>query len=301
MSDSNTYFNDRNPTVFTAEELVAIFRRSSEKIATLHAYSYADFTALSGHIRAYYRQAAAMVETISKWNAPEVSLGKSMVAQAQESLKNISSIVTKLQFHDIIRQQLEHIQQTNESIIEELIQVTRQHVRSHARETYKYLSIVPDIARLHVAQLAHTNKEYQNAFADIKASLEAIWVQTTAIAGSCIAHNQIASTTQDRHHPAQIILLADTLSSAISRSLEQIKNCESFDKLTSEITDSLTVLIPHAALPKDYSASEENKMITHLKNLYTMKSERMVHEQAFGKDPVVNISHTETDDNVELF
>src|SRR5687767_12568572 len=111
MSDSNTHFNNRNPTVFTAEELVAIFRQSSEKISILHAYSYDDFTALSGHIRAYYRQAAAIVEIISGWNPPQVSPGKSMAEQAEESLNNISSIVTKLQFHDIIRQQLEHIQQ----------------------------------------------------------------------------------------------------------------------------------------------------------------------------------------------
>jgi hypothetical protein len=305
MSDSNTHFNDRNPTVFSAEELVAIFRTLREKIATLQAYSYDDFSVLSYHIRTYYQQAAAIFDTISAWKAPDLSQEKNVAREAEKSLKNISSIVTKLQFHDIIRQQLEHIQQTNECIIEELLLVSRQHVRSHAGETYKYLTVVPDIARLHVAQLTHTNKEYQNAFSEIKANLQSIRHQTAMISGTYVAipnpiQNKITAANQDFNQPQQIIKLADKLNSDISHSLAQLKNCVSFDKIIGEITENLALLIPPSTPPKDTSATE-NKMITHLKNLYTMESERIVYEQALGKDPVADTTHTETDDNLELF
>jgi hypothetical protein len=299
MSDSNTYFNDTNPTVFSAAELVAIFRQSGEKIAALHKYSYEDFSTLSQHIREYYRQAATIVDTISRWHISDLSLDKHVAGQAEKSLKNISSIVTKLQFHDIIRQKLEHIQQTNESIIEELLTVSRQHVRSQAREIYKYLSIVPDIARLHIAQLTHTNIEYQNAFADIKANLQSILDQTAAISDAYTELN--TSANQDASHHLQNLTLTDKFCSDINKALEQIKNCEAFEKRIDEINKNLSLLLPHATSAKDDSAPSENKMIAHLRNLYTMESERIIHEQVLGKDPVTGTSSTESDDNLELF
>ncbi|QHT68140.1 hypothetical protein GXP67_16575 [Rhodocytophaga rosea] len=299
MPDSNTYFNDTNPTVFSAAELVAIFRQSGEKIATLHVYSYEDFSALSQHIREYYRQANTIVDTISRWLTSDLSPEKNIAAQAEKSLKNISSIVTKLQFHDIIRQKLEHIQQTNESIIEELLTVSRQHVRSQAREIYRYLSIVPDIARLHIAQLTHTNKEYQHAFADIKADLQSILDQTITVSQAYTEFN--SSANQDASQHLQNLRLTDKFCSDINKALEQIKNCEAFEKRIEEINENLSILLPHAASSKDNSASTENKMIAHLRNLYTMESERIIHEQVLGKDPVTGTSSPESDDNLELF
>jgi hypothetical protein len=294
MSDSNTYFNEKNATVFSAEELVAIFRRSNEKIAALHTYSSDDFNELSHHIRNYYQQATDILENISRLDGAARSSEKNVTVQAQESLRNISAIVTKLQFHDIIRQQLEHIQQTNDCIIEELLSVSRQHVRTHARETYKYLSLVPDIARLHVAQLTHTNKEYQEAFADIKASLQSIRQQTDTIAGAYTALHTPAN------QPEGIIRLAHTLSSAINESLTQIRHCEAFEQTIEEINQNLTGLISQNDRNKEHADTSENKLITQLKDLYTMESERIVHEQAFGKNPVAP-TRNETDDNLELF
>lgn len=87
--------------------------------------------------------------------------------QAQLCFKNIDHIITNLQYHDIIRQKMTHIQEIQKDIIDDLNQFDK---HGNKFET-KYLNNIPHIAELQVAQLMLTNKEYQNAIEKITSEL----------------------------------------------------------------------------------------------------------------------------------
>ncbi|MFO7657768.1 MAG: hypothetical protein R6W78_11925, partial [Bacteroidales bacterium] len=80
------------------------------------------------------------------------------------SNESASKIITHLQYQDIVRQKIEHIQQTHEEILEKLsgLMENEDHpdfILSKA----KLLIQIRDITGLQAAQLIHANSEYQNA------------------------------------------------------------------------------------------------------------------------------------------
>lgn len=310
MSDSNKHLINQ-AAVYTVEELISIFRQSSEKIAALHTYSSSDFKVLTNHIRRYYEQATTIFGTMAELSAGLTYQEQHVSRQAEDSLKDISNIVTKLQYHDIIRQQLEHIQQTNNTIVDQLLTGSEVSTVSMSGFDNKYLSIIPDIARLHVAQLTHTNLKYQNTFADIKATLQSIGKHSEAVADICTLLTSLSesSKTTDPEHiqPEKIRELASRLSLDINVSLEQIRHCESFEVMVKDINSQLASLFPAQVNKSAKTLTEEEKTIlTQLKELYTMESERIVHDMALGKKQLSKanlkkMNEPDADNNLELF
>lgn len=85
---------------------------------------------------------------------------------------SIDKIVTNLQYHDIIRQKLDHIISIHLEVVNELNMVVD--VENNKVTDTKFLSILPDITKIHSAQIYLTNKECQNAFESIKQNLTTI-------------------------------------------------------------------------------------------------------------------------------
>ena len=84
--------------------------------------------------------------------------------RTEQSSDSISDIIKKLQYQDIIKQKMEHIQQTHKDIMDEL--ETFENIESdesHMNEKAKFFLRVRDIAGLQAAQLIQANKEYQSA------------------------------------------------------------------------------------------------------------------------------------------
>lgn len=82
----------------------------------------------------------------------------------EDSFRGIGRIITNLQYHDIIRQKMEHIQSAHKEIVKELLNLEK---KNNQDAIDKYISQIPEIAELQVAQLIYTNKEYQQAIENI--------------------------------------------------------------------------------------------------------------------------------------
>lgn len=76
--------------------------------------------------------------------------------------ESISNIITNLQFHDIIRQKIEHIQQTHEEILLDLNKL--KDGNDNDKEVFERIS---GITAIQTAQLIYTNDEYQKAIENI--------------------------------------------------------------------------------------------------------------------------------------
>ena len=84
--------------------------------------------------------------------------------KTEKSADSISDIIKKLQYQDIIKQKMEHIQKTHRDIIDELGDFEKlENNEKLINEKAKFFLRIRDIAGLQAAQLIQANKEYQSA------------------------------------------------------------------------------------------------------------------------------------------
>ncbi len=108
-----------------------------------------------------------------------------LTKKSEDYFENVSRIITNLQFHDIIRQKMEHVQHTHKEIIDELNAFDfNDNSASLAEHTAKFLQI-RDIAGVQVAQLIHTNQEYQDAIEKITVNFLEIGDDMKAVSEIC--------------------------------------------------------------------------------------------------------------------
>jgi hypothetical protein len=88
---------------------------------------------------------------------------------SQRCFKNLDNVITNLQYHDIIRQKMEHIQITHKTIIDDLSSVEDN--GQYEKNSQTYIKQIPEVAEIQAAQLMFTNKEYQNAIETITQKL----------------------------------------------------------------------------------------------------------------------------------
>ena len=88
-----------------------------------------------------------------------------------ESYKKVGKVITNLQYHDIIRQKMEHIQEIQREIVNEVATINQNDIKAGKQFFFKKIS---DIAELQSAQLVYTNKEYQFAIETITTNLKEI-------------------------------------------------------------------------------------------------------------------------------
>jgi hypothetical protein len=108
---------------------------------------------------------------------------KNVVEKISQNCKSsVGSIITNLQYHDIIRQKMEHIQQTHKLIINEIHENNEPHTTTNQKQSNPFFLQIPQIIEIQTAQLLHTNKDYQNAIDHISKKMIEIGQDITAIA-----------------------------------------------------------------------------------------------------------------------
>jgi hypothetical protein len=105
---------------------------------------------------------------------------------------SIAKIITNLQYHDIIRQKIEHIQHTQNDLIKGLVDLESKNGLNKERLFQLYIQI-KDIAGLQAAQLLYANKEYQVAIEEISNKFSILGEENTRILFMC---RLIAGTTE---------------------------------------------------------------------------------------------------------
>ncbi len=130
---------------------------------------------------------SSSINLLSKKHQEAVKKIPVLTEKTENSSAGIAKIITSLQYHDIIRQKIEHIQTTQKEILSELKQLdnkeseqTRLHIQA------KTFMKIRDIAGLQAAQLLHANKEYQVAIENITNRFVEIGDNTATISTLCL-------------------------------------------------------------------------------------------------------------------
>ena len=124
-----------------------------------------------------------------------------LVPRLSESTTNTSTsidkIITNLQYQDIIRQKIDHIQQTHRDILKKINDIKESdNEETNLENKLKWFIQIRDIAGLQAAQLIHANKEYQKAIEIISEKFLEVGNNMTSISELCmnLAGNQNGSS-----------------------------------------------------------------------------------------------------------
>jgi hypothetical protein len=237
--------------------LVSKLLQINKDITKLHQYSSDDFLPVNKIFKNYYDQSKKtkndQPDTVEEGNYKSI----------------IGRIITDLQFHDIIRQKLEHIETINCTLIDELGKV-------NGDNTYKsgYLSIMPEICQVNEAQLTLIHEEYQSTICKLRIDLE---------------------------HMEEYIARVSSVSLNLSNSFTQSSN---FNKLYNEIVKSLNVISGSSS--SDAKSSEgRDVVIKSVAAVYTMQSERKIFDKIFYKNGDLQAAGSEcksnNEDDIEFF
>jgi hypothetical protein len=127
-----------------------------------------------------------------KLQIPELTL------RTENNSQNISDIITNLQYQDIIRQKIEHIQKGHSKILPELQELYDKDCSNSSKESQLFQK-VKDIAGLQAAILVSANKEYQLAIEKITSKFLGIGDDMIGISSICTKLNSSHENSDDLH------------------------------------------------------------------------------------------------------
>jgi hypothetical protein len=136
---------------------IGVVKDVNEQLSHLLKYAFEDYVSLSNSLGNFYNKLKEF------YNESGAFVDKSKLESLLESL---NQIIVDLQFHDIIRQKLEHIEQIHAKLLKELEN------QASDINTTKYAVILPEICKLNVEQLKFISEEYQSHSGSIKHALQ---------------------------------------------------------------------------------------------------------------------------------
>jgi hypothetical protein len=143
-----------------------------------------------------------------------------LTTKTENNSLNISDIITNLQYQDIIRQKIEHIQLTHNEILSELQGDSDINDSSSSKEIQLFQKI-KDIAGLQAAILVSANKEYQLAIEKITRKFLEIGDDLLGITSICMRLNDSQGDSDEVHFTGMLTRLNNSeqiLSDFIERS-----------------------------------------------------------------------------------
>ncbi len=125
--------------------------------------------------------------------------------KAESNSSYISNIITNLQYHDIIRQKVEHIQRTHQDILNDLEKFLAQpNDNTQLHNKAKTYIKIRDISGLQAAQLIHANNQYHVSIQEIFHGLEEIGNNMIAINSMC--ENLVGKSGQSKKYYLEVIM-----------------------------------------------------------------------------------------------
>ncbi|MHC1704421.1 MAG: hypothetical protein AB9846_10975 [Tenuifilaceae bacterium] len=207
-----------------------------------------------------------------------------LTQKTERSSQSIADIITNLQYHDIIRQKIEHIQLTHKSILGELERFGETIDRSDVDNQAKLFLKIRDIAGLQAAILVKANKEYQVAIEKITEEFIVIGNDMTGVSMLCQKISKTSDSSDEIHLNNMLQKLQD---SAII-----LNNFIDAGKEYSVIVKKISVLVKDTLNGIDTNCAINKKLINTstpiLKGFSENKNETLISKDI--DDQFVNVN-----------
>ncbi|MBN1951948.1 MAG: hypothetical protein JW801_12170 [Bacteroidales bacterium] len=126
-------------------------------------------------VKQYLELYDKMLDGLSEMKAQCLEYNKQLKSLNSKKSASSSEIITNLQFQDIIRQKIEHVQEAQEFLMDRLNQQVAKKPGDAAESSTSVLKVIlqiRDIGTLQAAQMVHANEEYQKAVENITNKFE---------------------------------------------------------------------------------------------------------------------------------
>ena len=137
------------------------------------------------------------------------------ISQRSKSVsQNISHIVSSIQFHDITRQQMEHIKETLNELSADIVNMNS----LHEADTDEY-GMVHDVCELQAVQLANSLEEFTKAVEDIIVNLKNV----ESNIGDIFTNSLESLCEKDKNNIGSLKVIEEELTAVISGLLKNMK------------------------------------------------------------------------------
>lgn len=214
---------------------VGVVKDINEQLTHLLKYAFEDYVSLSNSLGNFYNKLKEF------YNESGAFVDKEKLESLLESL---NQIIVDLQFHDIIRQKLEHIEEMHATVLKEL-----EKGFDDINDT-AYTVIIPELCKLNVEQLTFISKEYKSHSGSIKHALQ-------KGVGSRIS----------------------SLENFVFDFSDTFNHTDSFSETISTIINSLSVIGEEEIQNRNENYFDK---VLNIKEMYSMRTEREVFNKVFG-------------------
>lgn len=123
---------------------------------------------------AILRNARDGLESLTLLHSNSSAAAKTISAKSGKITENIGEVVMSMQFHDITRQQIEHVKESLDELSEKLLEATKTNSGYSFEEWEELISLIGNVCDLQVAQIKHSRKELNSAVNNITKNLSGI-------------------------------------------------------------------------------------------------------------------------------
>jgi hypothetical protein len=172
----------------------------------------------------------------------------SLTEKTENTADSIEKIITSLQYHDIIKQKIDHIQKAHQDIIKDLVDIDlrEDNEENKIQKQVESFSKIRDIAGLQAAQLINANKEYQQAIGIITDKFLDVGDDMINISALCL----VFAGTANKSHESYFERLNYNLEDSTNNADHLIRQNAEFKEKIKQISLSI-----------EYIASDINNII----------------------------------------
>ena len=206
----------------------------------------------------------------------------------RESNVRINKIITDIQYDDIIRQKMEHIQATHDELIKELnsIQTDEEQQQIVLFQQAKYASQIPYISELQISQLIHTNREYQEAVESIIKTFNELHKDLSFISekSQSLSRENIAFIKEENEY------LKKQLNQSVQTFTQIQKNYDFVDNTSKSFSENIHDLLQHFDTMQKLDEQLESLSADFSDKLYNSGDEKSSNIALQMKNVVADIS-----------
>jgi hypothetical protein len=229
-------------SAYLANRYSSLFKSLNQKVDALYEHLNDDFLVTSNKVKKY---AAVAREKLASDKLPAALRDKLRTAA-----RSFDSIIVELQYHDIIRQKLEHVYTVEQALAAEFARLYEKRCNTY---TPQYTFVMYDLVRLSHRQLLVVREDYLMASNKIQRLLRSLWADRDI---SRELQLFLFNTAQNLRNVIQILDLLISM----------------HEKLLDE----------QAAFTVTITEEQRMKILLEVKKLYTMDAEREIFNKTFG-------------------
>lgn len=207
-------------------------------------------------------------------------------SRENETEDNISNIIKKLQYHDIIRQKMEHIQKTHQDLIDELNMFNHEsNDEKSLVEKAKFYLKIRDISGIQAAQLIQANKEYQSAIETIVNNFVSVLTSIDDLKNTC-KEDEINKTHFNINVFSEISSRIDHAEKLYHR---EIKKFFSWEKELNNVEEDIFSAVKYIKLLDEYVDDLKNTVSVYLSGMEESLSDDENIQKAIAQ--IKNVTH----------